>query len=90
MFLLLPWHQTDVLMNTADDANFEGTDGLEHIWNIIWSELREIKVWNKTKCNVKKNSSCNLEFHQKHQMKWKYPLISLHEQVQATNAAVKM
>lgn len=31
-------------MNTADDANFEGTDGLEHAWNIIWSELREIKV----------------------------------------------
>lgn len=27
--------------------------------------------FNKTKCNIKKNSGRNLEFHQKHQMKWK-------------------
>lgn len=60
MFLWLPWHKTDVLICiTVDDANFEDTDDLEHVWNIIESEFREIKVWNKIKCNMKKNSSCN-------------------------------
>lgn len=32
VFLWLPWHKTDVLICksvTADDANFEGVDGLE-------------------------------------------------------------
>jgi len=44
------------------------------VWNrseiLYMQNLGKKKLkFNKTKCNIKKNYGCNLEFHQKHQMK---------------------